>query len=808
MTFALPGNALEGRMGPPVAQVPPPHGSIRSWETWLSLGLVLVAFLAVSSSIEQADWVPEMPSLTSAAMLGLLVGFVLARVRWPGAILLLLAIPIGLGTTLWQTMRTMRLSDPDLGTDLAARWDELSVRLSDWVTALLAGDVSTDPMPFILVVVLLSWLMAFAAAWSIFRLRNGWLAVIPGGFALLTNISYLPGQPAVAFVVYLFAGILLVTRMHALRADVGWRRERTIRPPLLSLEVLNFATWVGLALIVVAWTIPTANNWGPVADAWQRATAPLSTRIERVGRVFFGIDAKRGDLAHKFGDVLPLQGRIRLSGDPLVVVEAPPEVVYLRAASYDEYTGRAWRQTAAETRALPPASIDAASFGTPQTRALFRKPFVATMKLSNASLNRRLLSPGELLATDVDANLLVGPDSADILGAEPAGRLREDSAYQVVGTVSGAATATLARAPEVYPQWVVDRYLQLPPTLPAGVTDLAVSLTKDVSSPYLRARRVEQHLRTQYLFDLNTPDPPPRADAVGAFLLTQKRGYFDQYASAMVVLLRASGVPARLAVGFALDPREQDPATKTYTLSDRSAWAWPEVYLSGLGWVEFNPTPTRPLVQRSQDDSEFAGAQAEVAVTEADQELSLLSDFEVDPTGGQPFVGSGTDTGAGLLSTVASLFATLAALAVIGGVLAVVLAVVVRLMWEYRFRRFSAPVARWAKLQELAVWAGVSPLSTRTPLEAARELRAGAGLDVNLDELARDYNRERYGRPPEPVRAGSEPVADDRVVEETERRKDAAYVVARNRLVRLAIRRLLPRRGRREALPSAIAIRQ
>lgn len=807
MSFALPGNVLEGRMGLPVAHVPPPHGSIRSWETWLSLGLILVAFLAVSSSIEQADWVPEMPSLTSAAMLGLLVGFVLARVRLPGAILLVLAIPIGVGTTILQTMRAMRLSDPDLGTTLAARWDELTIRLNDWVTALLAGDVSTDPMPFILVVVMLSWLMAFAAVWSVFRLRNGWLAVIPGGFALLTNISYLPGQPSVAFVVYLFAGILLVTRMHAVRADAGWRRERTIRPPLLSLEVLNFATWAGLALIVVAWTVPTANNWGPIADAWQRATAPLNSRIERVGRVFFGIDAKRGDLVHKFGDVLPLQGRIRLSGDPLLVVEAPADVVYLRAASYDEYTGRAWRQTAAQSLPLPPASIDAASFGTPQTRALFRKPFVATMKLSGSALDRRLLSPGEVLATDVEATLLVGPDAADILGIAPAGRLRDGSTYQVVGTLSAAAAGTLARAPEVYPQWVVDRYLQLPPTLPTGVRELAASLTKDVSSPYLRARRIEQHLRTQFLFDLNTPDPPPRADAMGTFLLTEKRGYFDQYASAMVVLLRASGVPARLAVGFALDPREQDPATKTYTLSDRSAWAWPEVYLSGLGWVEFNPTPTRPLIQRSQDDSEFAGTQAELALGETDQDLSLLSDLEVDPTGGQPFQGSGASTGSGLLATVASVVATIATAAVVGVVLAVVAAVAGRLFWDYRFRRYSAPVARWEKLQELAGWAGVNPLSTRTPLEAARELRVGAGLEVNLDALARDYNRERYGRPPEPVAAGSEPALDERA-EEAEREKNATYVTTRNRLVRLAFRRLLPRRGRREALPSAIAIRR
>ncbi|MFN8639630.1 MAG: transglutaminaseTgpA domain-containing protein [Dehalococcoidia bacterium] len=804
MSYVFPSNVLEGRVGPPVPAVVQPHGSLRSWETWVSLGLIGIAFLAVSSSIEQADWVGEMPSLSSTAMIGLLAGFFLSRVRWPGVFLLAMAAPLGVATALWQTLGAMRLSDPSLGTDLAARWSELLLRLSDWYTALLGGDVSTDPVPFIILVVLLSWAMAFGAAWAIFRLRNGWLAVIPGGFALLTNISYLPGQPSVAFVVYLFAGILLVTRMHAIRADAVWQRDHTARPPLLTLEVLNFATWAGLVLIVVAWSVPTANNWGPIAEVWQRATAPLSDRIERVGRVFFGIDAKRGDLAHKFGEVMPLQGRIRLSNEPLLSVEAPPEVAYLRAATYDEYTGRAWRQSANQQIPFPPASIDAASFGTAQTRASFRKPFVATVELKSTSMNRHLAVPGDPIASDVESNLVVGTDPNDVVGMTPAVRLADGTTYHTVGTLSAATPATLAKAPEVYPQWVVDRYLQLPPSLPAGVREMAASLTRDVNSPYLRARRIEQQLRTQYLFDLNTPDPPPRADAVGSFLLDTRTGYFDQYASAMVVLLRASGVPARLAVGFALDPRAQDPTTKSYTLADRDAWAWPEAYFGGLGWVEFNPTPTRPLVTRAQDDSQFATTPADAAEPTGDTEFGLLSDFEVDPTGGAA-VRSIQDSGANtLLAGAVAIFATLASLVVVLALMLVVAAVGVRLLWEWRYRGLSPVVSRWAKLQDLAAWAGVSPLSTRTPLEAAREIRGAAHLDLSLDGLAIAYNRERYGgRLPSPA-APTESTQSEPAARE-DAQQQAAYLAARGRLLRLAARRLLPRRGGGRPLPSAIA---
>jgi hypothetical protein len=802
---ALP-NALEGRVGPPQPYEVLPHGSLRSWETWISLGLVLIAFMAVTTSIEQADWVPEMPSLTRVSFLGLGMGFGLARVRGPAIGLLLLALPLGAATTVVQSMYAMRLSDPSLGTGFSARWDELLLRLQDWVTALTSGDVSTDPIPFILLMVLLSWTMAFTAAWAVFRARNGWLAVVPAGVVLLTNISYLPGQPAFAFIVYLFAGVLLVTRMHAVRADARWRSERTAHPPLLSLEVLNFATWSALALIVIAWTVPTANDWGPVAGVWREATAPVSARLERVGRVFFGIDSKRVDMVHKFGDVLPLQGRVQLSGVPLVTVEAPPDVTYLRAAVYDEYTGRGWRATSTTALPLPGTSVDAAAFGTPLTRAQFRRPFQATVQLESSATDRRLLAPGEPLAASVDADLLVGPDHGDITGMSPARRLREDGSYEVVGAVSGATSATLVKAPAEYPQWVVDRYLQLPATLPVDVRDLALSLTRDTPSPYLKARRIEQHLRTQYQFDLAAPDPPPRADAVGTFLLDTRRGYFDQYASAMVVMLRASGVPARLAVGFVLDPRDLDATTKTYTVSDRAAWSWPEVYLGGLGWVDFNPTPTRPLIVRAQDDSEFATPEEAALAGDAEAELSLLNDFEVDPYSGAPPTIRLADPDSGVLSWLASIFATIATLFVVAGLAAIAGGVGLRLWWEYRFRKLPADVARWSKLLDLAGWAGVGPLSTRTPLEAARELRASAGLDTDLTTIARAYTRARYGRPEEPTEDDGSTQGEERDPRAPD--LDGAYVAARNRLLRITAARALPHRRASRPGPSTIAIRR
>jgi transglutaminase-like putative cysteine protease len=769
---------------------PPPF--YRSWETWVTFSLVMIAFIAVAASIEQADWDPEMPSLFAAALVGVLSGFVLAYVRAPGVVLGLGALALGLVVTLVETLQKMELTDPLLGNGLRARWDDLWARLDAWGIALVEGDISTDPLPFILVVVFSSWAVSFLAAWSVFRWRNAWIAVIPGGFVLLTNISYLPGQPSLALVVYLFAAVLLVTRVRTIDAEATWSEERTTRPPFLSLEVLNVATWIGLALIVAAWALPTANNWGPVADAWQRALLPVTERVDRLGRLFIGIDAKRADLTHKFGDILPLQGRIALNDEPLFTVVAPDDVPYLRAATYDEYTGNGWRVSGADTQPLEGTSVEAASFGTPATRAQFRRPVLVEVELTSTLAERRLLAPGEPLAADIDASLLIGAVGADVIGLVPDGRARAGDTYTAVGTVSAATIETLATSGTNYPSWVIERYLQLPESLPPEVVNLAASVVDGSANPYVATRRVEQFLRGNYPFDLDVADPPPLTDGVAYFLLEARRGYFDHHASAMAVMLRAVGVPARVAVGFALDSRDLDAEDKAYMVSGLRAWAWPEVYFEGLGWVEFNATPSRALLQRPGDDSGFGDAEL-VFGDEFNAAEALLFDENEIPGLDQETPQSSSEPASEStpLSQVGSALSRLIAFVVLAGSAVLVAGLLLRVAWEVRYRRLAGPVRRWAKLQDMAALAGIRLRAVQTPLEAARTIEQAAALEGELVPLARDYARARYAS----VLADAHQPDEDEQLEQHQR-----YITARNRLVRMAVRRLLPSRRRKLAV--------
>ncbi len=758
---------------------------LRSWEAWLTLLLLLLVQLPVVGSLESTKWVNEMPSLTLAAFIGVGIGWVLASTRGRALPLHVVGVSLGAIVILGEVLQTMQIADP-LDAGFAARWSEFWLRLHDWGQAALTGGVSSDPLPFVLLLVLLMWAISYVSAWAVVRWHNAWAALVPGGFVLLTNISYLPGQPSFAFVVFLFAAVLLLARMHFLQAIRRWQGEHVALPDFMSMEVLFAGAWVGLVLVLSAWLIPTANHWGPIADRWVAVMQPVTQRLDRVGRLFVGINSKKPLPAHAFSDVFPLRGKMALSSNVLMDVTAPAPV-NLRGAVYDEYTGGGWKISSESKQPMTGTSVQAASFGTPLTRAQLREPVSVTVKIvGNEIPMTRLLSPGEPLATSVDAQAITGAGGDDVVGLAPTNRVEPGDEYTTVGTISVASAQTLEQSGRDYPAAIATRYTQLPSALPPEVRQLARQIVGNTQNPYESARRVEQYLRDHYPFDLNMQDPPPLHDAVDYFLFDSKQGYFDYHASAMAVLLRTLGIPTRVATGFALDPADLNSATKTYQVSELRAWAWPQVYFAGLGWVDFNPTPTRPAATLPASDAGAQSAQnggSPLAFPDA-FEQSLLDQFAAIDNGGTiGHQAPAASTRGGALGSI-----VVAMLEVMFGVAAVVvvLGLTGRTAWEWQFRGLAPPVRRWAKVQRLGAWAGATPRSTATPIEAARSLRTRVDEPAALDRLARSYTASRYG--------GDRASAEN---DEQARELDGDAARVQRRLWRLVARRLVPLRRRR-----------
>jgi protein-glutamine gamma-glutamyltransferase len=112
-----------------------------------------------------------------------------------------------------------------------------------------------------------------------------------------------------------------------------------------------------------------------------------------------------------------------------------------------------------------------------------------------------------------------------------------------------------------------------------------------VTTELERARAVERHLRRDYSYTLELPSreiPDPLAH----FLFERRKGHCEYFASAMTVMLRTVGIPARLATGF--QSGVYNSMTGLWLVRASDAHTWVEAWIPGHGWSTFDPTPPDP----------------------------------------------------------------------------------------------------------------------------------------------------------------------------------------------------------------------
>lgn len=136
---------------------------------------------------------------------------------------------------------------------------------------------------------------------------------------------------------------------------------------------------------------------------------------------------------------------------------------------------------------------------------------------------------------------------------------------------------------------VYKEFTQLPSNISQRIYELAKEITDSKYSDYEKALAIEQYFHnSDFRYSLNPPRIPRGAEGNDYFIFESRRGFCVHYASAMVILARACGLPARYAEGYVAD--EFDTDTGFYVVRERDAHAFAEIYIAGYGWMSFEPT--------------------------------------------------------------------------------------------------------------------------------------------------------------------------------------------------------------------------
>ncbi|MBM3941062.1 MAG: transglutaminase domain-containing protein [SAR202 cluster bacterium] len=676
----------------------------------LTVVLAGLVILAAGWPIADADWVANMPPVAVPGLIGLSFAAIGHAVGWPGWRVRLVSLPIG--AMLVVSIGAGMVVGDGIGGQLAA----LVTELRDWLAAINGTELRSGQIEFALFLMTLFYLMGYVGGHLAVRRRFGWFLVGLAGIVVIVTLSNIAGARGPFIVALLATSTLLILHLSTARRHAGWQRRRMRAVPGVALSYVGFVFGFGLVIVMIAGALPTPGST-PFSGAQSWLGRHVVEAQDEFGRLFSGLPSRASFKTLVYGEQVSFGGNPNLTADRLFTVQGSANH-YWQARTYTTYTGGGWNTQGARFVAMKDEVPN------PDRR---RIETVSAFRVDAATDS--LFSSGEPVGFNLPAEKLVYPSAAsEVLQVRFSdGReffpTRRNMRYVSRGSVSIATPEELARAGTAYPRWVREGYLQLPASTPDRVRALAAGIVRGQPTQYDRALAIQTYL-SQIPYELNIPAPPPGADGVDWFLFSLKKGYCDYYASAMVVMLRSIGIPARFVVGYTQG--EYDPATGTYLVRERNYHAWPEAYFPGYGWVPFEPTPGNAV--------EFEGTPRETEVSPLPPSNGEILDEDLFSEGDEVVPVASPPASPFQLALAALAFSAVAGLI---------------LVWYrswYRLSRLGRPAEIYAKTRLLATIVGFPPKPSQTPHEYGRFLASRMPRDAAaVLAISNAYAAARYG---------------------------------------------------------------
>ena len=434
-----------------------------------------------------------------------------------------------------------------------------------------------------------------------FKLGKDWLWLYIASFSavLLAASMTLDAVFFVLLLLYLLAALSTLVSFEIQRAQDEWQRQHaqgasltqfwrpagTQRLSLRAPHWRNVFVFACLALLLIA-----------------LLAAPLFLAMPRVPRPFQGEGAD-GEAMSGFSESVRLGeiARIKLNRQRVMRVRVTwplvgaPSQLYWRGVALDYYDGGTWLRTV-----NPPVPVRG-NGGSFQLEQPMQPPFTE-QQFFLEPLNTNVIFAAPRAAW------ISGPDSVKRDGSQSLftdhhsfHRFR----YQVF------SNTTLPKADDLRADQAVSysaemrrRYLQLPPQLDANIAKLAQDVAGDAKTNYDMAARLVEHLQNAYAYSLDL-HVVEEGDPLSDFLFNTRAGHCEYFASALTILLRARGIPARLVNGFQMG--EYSERNDVYVVRQSDAHSWVEAYFPRHGWVTFDPTPAAGLNQYGEEFSGMFG---------------------------------------------------------------------------------------------------------------------------------------------------------------------------------------------------------
>ncbi len=318
--------------------------------------------------------------------------------------------------------------------------------------------------------------------------------------------------------------------------------------------------------------------------------APLFFLLPRISLGYYSRPSGRTRLLSGFSDHVDLGviGTIKESDAVVMRVklntltsEVPAKLKW-RGVSLDYYDGRSWRRTDLHRRTVR----EQGRYYKLEEYSQSTNILVQTYFMEALSTNV-VFASHKVLAVSSDIGFLQRDSAGNLYTRQhPFHKIR----YIAVSNPIDPNPLQISSL-EAIPAEIRDKYLQLPPG-DGRIADLAKDVTKTATDRYAKAKALEQYLFTHYTYSLDLSRNLNSQDPLAVFLFDVQKGHCEYFASAMTIMLRQLGIPARLVNGFRSG--EYNSFSHSWIVRQYDAHSWVEAYFPPYGWIEFDPTPPDP----------------------------------------------------------------------------------------------------------------------------------------------------------------------------------------------------------------------
>ncbi len=763
--------------------------ALRMWRNFIvsgdftSLVILLALLLVTPLSLAAAEWPLAMSVILPVTIISVIFGYILSRSQFNELMALIISITYGFCLVLLITAI-------NLGGGLGQGVYDIFVRSTVWVADATSGGINQDDMVFTLLVATLFWFLAYNSAWHTFRIDRVWRVIMPPGLILVTNAIFYSGDSNLNqyMVVFVFLSLLLVVRSNLDAREWNWYQSGIQAPARLRGQFLRVGAVLALVALLAGWAIPSGDLQDRL-DRFQQFlnSDPLTEISEFWNRLFSPIEATGPTTADYYGgETLQLGGAIRLGDQTVFTVQAPTDRrYYWRSRAYDIYDAGSWN-VAVDTRLndlSPPLEVmvepDAARVAVDQEYTIALNTRILHIAPQPWRVN--LPTRSDLFYTAEEGD----PARAmNISVIRPTRVLQRGETYQATSLMTNATATQLRATNTVYPTWVTNIYLYVPPSITPRTIDLARDIVAEAGAvtPYDQAKAIETWLRNNITYNESIPRPPRDREQIDWLLFDFREGYCTYYATAMAIMLRGLGIPARMVAGFAQG--NYDATENAYVVTERDAHTWVEVYFPGYGWIEFEPTAAQAPLDREGDESfseqpiapslptvtpSFTPTPPPTATPEAtltppdpedDDQDSAVDPPTPTPTITPTFTPTPTATPVIIPTQPApiepqpqnplDLILPALGLLLLGLLVLVLVALVVTFIWwwwEWRGMRGLSPVTRaYARLERYIGLIGIKLGGDQTPEERRKNIvRSVPQVERPVTAITRLYTTERYG---------------------------------------------------------------